>query len=110
MQAATPSVEEEEEVYSVEISQLENLLLKKIHFHLFKTEEFPIESALSPLVKEALQNAPTVLGEKAALSALRGRGKEEPVVLVCATGALSKKTAQKLRRKGYFNSYFLKKI
>ena len=99
---------EEEEIYSIDLFQLENLLLKKIHFHLFKTEDFPIESALSPVVKEALQKAQTVLGEKAALSALRGRGKEEPIVLVCATGAHSQKTAQKLREKGCFNAYFLK--
>ena len=99
---------EEEDVYSIEIFQLENLLLKKIHFHLFKMEDFPLEGVRSSVVKEALQKAPAVLGGKAALDALRGRGSAEPVVLVCATGALSKKAAQKLREKGRFNSYFLK--
>ena len=99
---------EEDDIYSVDIFQLENLILKKIHFHLIKTEEFPLAALRSPAAQKALQSAQTALGEKAALSLLRGRGKEEPVVLVCKTGAISKELARKLRKKGRFNSYFLK--
>lgn len=97
-----------EDLYSIDSTQLENLITKKIHFHFFKLE--PISSELSPpspVIEKTLQKGKLV-DKNQLFSILKTREKEEPLVLVCRGGEISRALSEELREKGHFNTYYIK--
>ena len=97
----------ENDLYFIDSSQLENLITKRIHFHFLKLEDFSSEKIVSPALKEALNKTETTKTDQLA-SFLKSHKKEEPLVLVCKTGEISKKLSQELRDKGHYNAYYIK--
>lgn len=98
---------DEEDIYCIEDVQLENLIAKRIHFHFFKVQDFSSEQISSPVLKEALLKI-EVLEKDSIFSFLKDCKKEDPIVLVCKTGDLSKAISKELRNKGHQNTYYVK--
>ena len=98
----------EEDIYCIEELQMKNLITKRIHFHFFKMEDFSLENINSSVLKEVLSKM-KVREKDSIFSLLKDCKKEEPVVLVCRTGEVSKALSKELRDKGYRNTYYLKK-
>ena len=97
----------EEDLYFISVSQLESLITKRIHFHFFKLEDFSTERVASPVLREALQKMETM--KKDYLNShLKDYQKEEPLVLICKDGGISKKLSKELRDKDYYNTYYIK--
>lgn len=84
--------------------QLENLSLTRTQFCLLdlREERSPINASIDALLSKAAPSTPGQIEEK--LQALR-IDKGFPVVLICADGKISEKTARKLESSGYENIY-----
>ena len=97
----------EEDLYFISAPQLENLITKRIHFHFFKLEDFSSEDVASPVLREFLQRMEIVREDQLDFQ-LKNCPKNDPLVLICKNGSLSKRLSKELRAKGYYNSYYIK--
>ena len=119
-------------MYSIDKSQLLNLIQKRVGFHLIPLESFKEEEMETMLVKdkegkESLflshlfkkLNIPSVtlhnitLVEKASensqpsFSFLKSLPESQALIFICEEGKLSQDFSKKVREQGYFNAYYL---
>ena len=99
---------ENQDDFSIELFQLENLINNNISFLFFNlSSNFSIKDygdlASSLLIK--LSQAGTELEIK---EQLRQTDKSKPVVLICEKGDRSRDLALRLQKKGFINTFFIK--
>ena len=99
--------EEDEALYSIDSFQLENLIAKKIHFHFFKLEDLDSSRLASSVLREIFKTT-KVMEEEPVIDFLKSCQREEPVILICQKGDISKRISKTLRDKGYHNTYYVK--
>ena len=95
----------EEDIYSIDSLQLENLIAKRIHFHFFQLESLS-SKPLSPTIEKTLQKAEQV-DKNHLLSLVESYEKTEPLVLICQRGEISRELSKELREKGHHNTYYI---
>lgn len=99
--------EENEDDFSIELFQLENLINNNISFLFFNLSS-------NSLVKESGNLAPSVLKLSQAgteldiKKQLRQMDKSKPVVLICEKGDQSRDLTMQLQKKGFINTFFIK--
>ena len=96
----------EDDLYSLDGYQLNNLLDKNIYFDFFQLDS--LKGEINDELKKPLQKAELKTNEEI-LSQLKAEDFKKPIVLVCRTGKSSKALSQELRAKGFVNVYFMKK-
>ena len=94
----------EEDLYSLDEYQLNNLLDKKVVFHFFSLDAFSEKDFLPPSYKTA-----QIKTKEEILSQFKDQDFKQPIILICKDGVKSKSLSQVLREKGFINCYFLKK-
>ena len=119
-------------LYSLDKSQLLNLIQKRVGFHLIPLEDFKEERAETMLVrdkegKESLflshlfnkLNIPAVTlhnitlaekvseNSKSSFSFLKSLPTSQALIFICEEGKLSEDFSKKVREQGYFNAYYL---
>ena len=96
--------EGESSLYSINKSQLKSLADKNISFSFFQLEDFSFErdAEIGALLRKARRKSPAHL-----LDDLKGQNKQQPIVLICASGDLARQTAEELRAKGFINAHFV---
>lgn len=94
----------EEDLYSLDEYQLNNLLDKKVNFLFFSLDVFS-KDALLPFSFQKVQ----VKAKEEILAELKNQDFKAPLVLICKNGDQSKAFSQTLRDKGFINCYYLKK-
>ena len=98
-------VDEDQEDFSIELFQLENLINNQVSFLFFNlsshisSEENDISSVLK------LSRAGT---EQEIQKQLEQTDKSKPVVLICEKGDQSHDLALRLQKKGFINTFFVK--
>lgn len=96
--------EEEWRLYTLNRLQLKNLVDKNIHFHFFQLEEFSLN--YDKEIEVFLKKAKRIEKEKLVLD-LNVQDLQQPIVLICERGLISKQAFQELRKKGFINVYFV---
>ena len=101
---STQNIEDDISLYALNRSQLKNLVDKNIHFGFFQLEDFsfPCDQEAKYLLQKAEKKT-----EGAILSDLKDQDLQQPLVLICNKGIISRKISQKLRDKGFVNVYFM---
>ena len=95
-----------EELYSIDTSQLSHLINKKITFQFFSLD--PIDARTSSLISHFAKKP--VFKSQASIEAdLASLEVASPIVLICSTGTSSKNFAEHIRKKGYFNTYYVER-
>lgn len=94
----------EEELYSLDEGQIDNLLDKKINFHFYSLDDLPEKAFPAPSFKKAQFKT-----KEEIVTALKDQDLKQPIVLICKDGVASKAFSQELREKGFINCYFLEK-
>ena len=101
------SVDENEDDFSIEMFQLENLINNNISFSVFNlSSNFLVKDGgdfVSSFLK--LSQAGTELEIKEELIQM---DKSKPVVLICEKGDQSRDLALQLQKEGFINSFFVK--
>ena len=94
----------DEDIYSLNRYQLKNLLDKNIHFGFFQLEDCSFK--YDPETEALLKRVQRTTGEEL-LFDLKDQDLQQPLVLLCKEGLMSKTIAQKLRDRGVINAYFV---
>ena len=96
---------DQEEDFSLEVFQLENLINNQISFLFFNfSSDFSLEgSYASTLLQSSQPINEMVLQEK-----VREIDKSKPIILICENGAQSRKWSDFLRKEGFINAFFVK--
>ena len=92
----------EEDLYSLDSYQLNNLIEKNISFDFFQLESLNGKYKDNKILQKAK-------GKEELLSELKTKDLNKPIVLICKTGEHSKAFSKELRDKGFINVYFVKK-
>ena len=94
----------EEDLYSLDEYQLNNLLDKRVQFYFYSLDSLEETKLLvSGFSKAQYKTKEDILIE------LKGQDLSHPIVLICKKGDSSKAFSQILREKGFINCYYLKK-
>ncbi|MCY4321278.1 MAG: rhodanese-like domain-containing protein [Bdellovibrionaceae bacterium] len=96
----------EDDLYSLDKYQLNNLIEKNISFDFFQLESFSEDTKSSfnkYLQKARLQTKEDILSD------LNQEDVKTPIILICKTGKSSQTFSRQLRDKGFVNVYFIKK-
>ena len=96
---------EDQEDFSIEIFQLENLINNQISFLFFNfNSNFSIKgSYASSLLQSSQPIDETIIQEK-----VKEMDKSKPIILVCENGDQSRKWSDFLRKEGFINAFFVK--
>lgn len=101
-----PSEKEiDQEDFSIDVFQLENLINNQVSFLFFNfNSDFPVkDSHISSLLQSSQPIDEMVLQEK-----VKEMDKSKPIVLICETGDQSRKWSDFLRKEGFINAFFIK--
>ena len=97
----------EEDIYSLDIYQLKNLLDKNIYFDFFQLD--PLSENKDNKLSKYLQKAKLKTKEDILFQLKTVEDLKNPIVLICKTGKTSQVFSRELRDKGFVNVYFIKK-
>jgi len=98
---------EDEDIFSIEVFQLENLINNNISFAFFNLSPHfshgEPEDFIASVLKLSLPCTKSDIKKQ-----LRQTDKLKPIVLICEKGLLSRDLVRYLQKKGFINAFFIK--
>lgn len=96
---------DQEEDFSIDVFQLENLVNNQVSFLFFNlSAHVPSEGGYASSLLRSSQS----VEEETLKRKIEGIDKSKPIVLICETGGQSRKWSDFLRKEGFINAFFVK--
>ena len=101
-----PSEKEiDQEDFSIDVFQLENLINNQISFLFFNfNSDFPLKNSYASTLLQSSQP----INEMVIQEKVKEMDKSKPIVLICENGDQSRKWSDMLRKEGFINVFFVK--